>query len=161
MLPSLRRKLEMLAERRDELERLLADPSTIADNERFRAFSREFAQLEPVAAALAAEAIIELQVARFLETSGADAGLAPLKRLRAHGQRNSADVLARAKQQLAAGADPHAVLDYLAHTLTNRLLHAPTAALRAAALSGDAELARAAEKLFPPAGEGDDADPAP
>ena len=56
MLPSLRRKLEMLAERRDELERLLADPSTIADNERFRAFSREFAQLEPVAAALAAEA---------------------------------------------------------------------------------------------------------
>ena len=100
-------------------------------------------------AADAAEAIIELQVARFLETSGADAGLAPLKRLRAHGQRNSADVLARAKQQLAAGGDPHAVLDYLAHTLTNRLLHAPTAALRAAALSGDAELARAAEKLFP------------
>ncbi|GAA4998134.1 glutamyl-tRNA reductase [Pseudoluteimonas lycopersici] len=100
-------------------------------------------------AADAAEAIIELQVARFLETSGAEAGLAPLKRLRAHGERNSADVLAKAKQQLAAGGDPHAVLDYLAHTLTNRLLHAPTAALRNAALSGDSELARAAEKLFP------------
>ena len=56
MTPTLRRKLQALAERRDELERLLADPSTIADNERFRAFSREFAQLEPVAAALAAEA---------------------------------------------------------------------------------------------------------
>ena len=112
-------------------------------------------------AAEAAEAIIELQVARFLETSGADAGLAPLKRLRAHGERNSAAVLEKAKQQLAAGGDPHAVLDYLAHTLTNRLLHAPTAALRAAALSGDAELTRAAEKLFPPVGEGDDADPAP
>ena len=55
MLPSLRRKLEALAERRDELERLLADPSTIADNGRFRAFSREFAQLEPLATALAAE----------------------------------------------------------------------------------------------------------
>ena len=56
MIPSLRRKLEALAERREELERLLADPGTIADGERFRALSREFSQLEPVAAALAAEA---------------------------------------------------------------------------------------------------------
>jgi peptide chain release factor 1 len=56
MHPSLRRKLEALSERRDELERLLADPSVIGDADRFRAFSREFAQLEPVAHALAAEA---------------------------------------------------------------------------------------------------------
>ena len=56
MLPSLRRKLELLAERREELERLLADPGTIADAERFRDLSREFSQLEPVAVALAAEA---------------------------------------------------------------------------------------------------------
>jgi peptide chain release factor 1 len=56
MLPTLRRKLEALAERREELERLLADPDVISDNDRFRALSREFAQLEPVAAALAAEA---------------------------------------------------------------------------------------------------------
>src|SRR3546814_702808 len=55
MLPTLRRKLEALAERRDELERLLADPDVAADQDRFRAFSREFAQLEPVAAALADE----------------------------------------------------------------------------------------------------------
>jgi peptide chain release factor 1 len=56
MLPSLRRKLEALAERRDELERLLADPDVIGDAGRFRRFSREFAQLEPVATALVAEA---------------------------------------------------------------------------------------------------------
>ncbi|HLM54066.1 MAG TPA: glutamyl-tRNA reductase, partial [Pseudoxanthomonas sp.] len=37
------------------------------------------------------------------------------------------------------------------NTLTNRLLHPPTAALREAALSGDAELGRAAIKLFPAA----------
>ena len=55
MLPTLRRKLEALAERRDELERLLADPGVAADQDRFRAFSREFSQLEPVAAALAEE----------------------------------------------------------------------------------------------------------
>lgn len=56
MTPTLRRKLEALAERREELERLLADPSVIGDAERFRKFSREFSQLEPVATALADEA---------------------------------------------------------------------------------------------------------
>ena len=52
MQPSLRRKLEALAERREELERLLADPGVIGDSDRFRALSREFSQLEPVAMAL-------------------------------------------------------------------------------------------------------------
>ena len=37
----------------------------------------------------------------------------------------------------------------IANTLTNRLLHAPTVALRQAALEGDTALARATEKLFP------------
>ncbi|QSX79823.1 peptide chain release factor 1 [Agrilutibacter solisilvae] len=55
MTPSLRRKLEALAERREELERLLADPGVIGDAARFRKCSREFAQLEPVAVALAEE----------------------------------------------------------------------------------------------------------
>ena len=55
MLPTLRRKLEALAERREELERLLADPGIAADQQRFRALSREFSQLEPLSTALAAE----------------------------------------------------------------------------------------------------------
>ena len=55
MTPSLRRKLEALLERREELEHLLADPGVVADNERFRNLSREFSQLEPVALGLAAE----------------------------------------------------------------------------------------------------------
>lgn len=56
MTPTLRRKLEALAERREELERLLAEPDVVADNTRFRDLSREFAQLEPIAIALADEA---------------------------------------------------------------------------------------------------------
>ncbi|MEI4516453.1 MULTISPECIES: peptide chain release factor 1 [unclassified Stenotrophomonas] len=56
MTPTLRRKLEALAERREELERLLADPDVVGDNERFRNFSREFAQLQPIATALDDEA---------------------------------------------------------------------------------------------------------
>jgi peptide chain release factor 1 len=55
MTPTLRRKLEALAERREELERLLADPGVLSDNDRFRNYSREFAQLEPVVTALAEE----------------------------------------------------------------------------------------------------------
>ena len=56
MTPALRRKLDALVERREEVERLLADPSVAADQNRFRNLSREFAMLQPVADALAAEA---------------------------------------------------------------------------------------------------------
>ncbi len=123
----------------DDLER------AIEDNRRSR---RE--------AANEAEAIVELQVARYVETLGASTRTEPLKRLRAHGEAARSDVLAKAKQQLAAGEDPEAVLDFLAHTLTNKLLHAPTIALREAALTGNAELARAATKLFPAVDQGDE-----
>jgi len=71
------------------------------------------------------------------------------------------DVLQRAKQQLAAGQDGRAVLDQLAHLLTNRLLHAPTTALRDAAMRGDAELLHAASQLFPDDPQDDAAEPAP
>ncbi|PPJ41969.1 MULTISPECIES: glutamyl-tRNA reductase [unclassified Pseudoxanthomonas] len=100
-------------------------------------------------AADAAEAIIDVQVGRFMETLQAGTRTEPLKRLRALGESTREDVLAKARQQLANGREPEQVLEFLAHTLTNRLLHPPTAALREAALSGDAELTRAADRLFP------------
>ena len=134
----------------DDLER------AVEDNRRGR---REAAE--------AAEAIIELQVARYIENLHASSRQEPLKRLRAHGDAAREDVLAKARQQLANGRDAEEVLDFLAHTLTNRLLHPPTAALREAALSGDADLARAADKLFPAQApyshlkKENDADPAP
>ncbi len=115
----------------DDLER------AVEDNRRGR---REAAE--------AAEAIIDLQVARYIENLHASSRQAPLKRLRAHGDSAREEVLAKARQQLAHGRDAGEVLEFLAHTLTNRLLHPPTAALREAALSGDAELARAADKLW-------------
>lgn len=115
----------------DDLER------AVADNRRSR---RE--------AADAAEAIIDLQVARFFETLRASTRTEPLKRLRAHGESARDEVLEKARQQLANGKDAQEVLDFLANTLTNKLLHAPTTALREAALSGDAELARAAQKMW-------------
>ncbi len=52
MTPSIRRKLEALAERHEEIGLLLSQPEVLADNTRFRELSQEYAQLEPVAASL-------------------------------------------------------------------------------------------------------------
>ncbi len=143
----------------DDLER------AVEDNRRSR---RE--------AADEAEAIIDLQVARYIEAQQASTRQAPLKRLRAYGDSTRDELLSKARQQLANGKSADEVLELLAHSLTNRLLHPPTAALREAALTGDAELARAADRLFPekpgyrhpplatpnpPIVRADDADPAP
>ena len=100
-------------------------------------------------AADAAEAIIEMQVSRYVETMSASLHHGSLKQLRAHGETARDESLAKAHRLLAAGHDPAEVLRQLAHTLTNRLLHAPTAALREAALNGDLDVVRAAERLFP------------
>jgi glutamyl-tRNA reductase len=96
-----------------------------------------------------AETIVELQVARYRELIDASAHHGHLKRLRAHGEAAREESLHKARQMLASGQDPDEVLHLLAHTLTNRLLHAPTSALRDAALNGDTEVLRVAERMFP------------
>jgi peptide chain release factor 1 len=53
MNPSLRGKLEQLAERHAEVTALLAEPATQEDSARFRDLSREYAQLEPLVRRLA------------------------------------------------------------------------------------------------------------
>ena len=54
MQPSIRRKLEQLSERHEELEHLLASPEVLGDAKRLREVSREHAQLAPLAGALRA-----------------------------------------------------------------------------------------------------------
>ncbi|HHB12942.1 MAG TPA: PCRF domain-containing protein, partial [Chromatiales bacterium] len=48
MNPSVHQKLQDAAERHREIAGLLAQPEVIGDQQRFRALSREYAQLEPV-----------------------------------------------------------------------------------------------------------------
>lgn len=48
MKASIVQKLQILAERHEELAALLSDAEVIANQERFRLYSREFAELEPV-----------------------------------------------------------------------------------------------------------------
>jgi peptide chain release factor 1 len=63
MTPSIRRKLEALAERHEEIGLLLSQPDVLADNTRFRTLSQEYAQLEPVATSLRAHDQTERELA--------------------------------------------------------------------------------------------------
>jgi len=56
--------------------------------------------------------------------------------------------LEKCQRQLLAGGDPEAVLQQLAHSLTNKLMHTPTARLREAAEQGNDDLIDAAQTLF-------------
>ena len=48
MRASIRERLQQVALRREELERLLAQPEVMADTQRFRELSREYAHIEPL-----------------------------------------------------------------------------------------------------------------
>ena len=63
MTPSIRNKLASLAERHEEVGLLLAQPEVLADGTRFRDLSREYAQLEPVVAALREHDVAERELA--------------------------------------------------------------------------------------------------
>lgn len=67
--------------------------------------------------------------------------------VRARADRTKAQTLEQARRMLDAGKREEA-LEFLANTLTNRLLHAPSRALRLAAEQGDVELIRAAHRLY-------------
>ncbi|MFC4727937.1 glutamyl-tRNA reductase [Coralloluteibacterium thermophilus] len=99
-------------------------------------------------AAEQAEAIIELQVGHYMAWWHARDRHDALKRLRAGAEAQRAEALALARERVARGHDPETVMDWLANRLTSRLLHAPSAALRDAALRGDTDLLRAAERLY-------------
>jgi glutamyl-tRNA reductase len=94
-------------------------------------------------AAGGARLLIEEEVARFLQESRAkDAGPA-IRALRQQADAIRIQTLEQARRLLASGRPVDEVLDYLANTLTNRLLHAPTQALRHASESADTALAAA------------------
>jgi peptide chain release factor 1 len=52
MKEAIRRRLERVADRRAELERMLADPGVLARSDRFRELSMEFARVDPIARGL-------------------------------------------------------------------------------------------------------------
>jgi glutamyl-tRNA reductase len=107
-------------------------------------------------AAHEADALIDLQVTHYLAWRQAMTCDNPLPQLRHAAETQRDEVLDKARALLAHGRSPEQALDFLAHTLTNKLLHAPSANLRAAALRGDVELLRAAQRLFDAANSTDE-----
>ncbi|MEO7063133.1 MAG: glutamyl-tRNA reductase [Dokdonella sp.] len=99
-------------------------------------------------AAQEAEAMIELSVEHFMGWWRTLDSRNPVIDLRRAAEANRDEVLAKARMLLVHGKSPEEALAFLANTLTNKLLHTPSANLRAAALRGDADLLRAAGRLF-------------
>jgi glutamyl-tRNA reductase len=95
-----------------------------------------------------AEAIIDLQVERYLAWRRASQFDRPLRCYRATAEAQRDEVLARAREMLANGRDPEQALEYLANTLTGKLLHTPSVKLHEAAEHGDQALLDAAARLF-------------
>jgi glutamyl-tRNA reductase len=97
-----------------------------------------------------ARRIIDADVAEFIAGLKVLEAVPMIRELRGQAEAARDQTLEQARRLLAAGHSPEAVLEQLASTLTNRLLHAPSAALRDAAERGDATLAEAAARLFKP-----------
>ncbi len=83
-------------------------------------------------AAGGARQLIGQEVARFLAESRAKEAGPAIRALRQQADGIRQQTLDQSRRMLAAGKSPDEVLEYLANTLTNRLLHAPTQALRQA-----------------------------
>ena len=98
--------------------------------------------------AAAARKLIDADVAAFMTGIKALDAVPAIRELRGQAEAARNAALAEARRQLAAGQPADAVLEQLANALTNRLLHAPSAALREAAEGGDTSLAEAAARLF-------------
>lgn len=99
-------------------------------------------------AALSADDMIDSRIDEFYAWLESRRAADTIRALReeAHGRRE--EVLAKAGRMLAGGKDPEEVLDYVAHTLTNKLIHEPTAALRQARGEEQRELLDTVRRLY-------------
>lgn len=92
--------------------------------------------------------IVEAQVAEFKRWLNLRSSTRTLKQLRRRAQEERDRLLARARQELAAGQDPEAVVERLGRRLANRLLHGPSVRLRQAGECADESLLAAARYYF-------------
>src|SRR5450631_3468493 len=99
-------------------------------------------------AAGGARLVIDEEVARFLTESRAqDAGPA-IRALRQQADAIRQQTLEQAQRMVSAGKSSDEAMEFLANTLTNRLLHAPTQALRQAAESAESVVAEALTRII-------------
>lgn len=99
-------------------------------------------------AAEQAHEIIDTQVSHFLDWQRSLGAVDIIAQIRRQTQNTSDEVLAKAKKQLATGQNIEQVLDYLAHTLTNKFLHQPSTRLRQASQDNREDILSIAKDLF-------------
>jgi len=101
------------------------------------------------AAVVQAEAIIEARVRHFMHWMQARAVVPVIRDLHQSADDLRAAELERARRQLARGASPEAVLEQLAHGLTQKYLHGPLAALNQSEAAERQQLIDWLPRLFP------------
>ena len=99
-------------------------------------------------AAEQAHEIIDVQVSHFLDWQRSLGAVDVIAQIRQQTQNMSDEVLSKAKKQLATGQNVEEVLDYLAHTLTNKFLHQPSTQLRQASQDNREDILSIAQDLF-------------
>lgn len=100
------------------------------------------------AAALDANRLIAAEIAQFEQQLKTLDAVPAIRQLRDDAEAVRAQTTEQARRMLAAGREPREVIEFLAATLTNRLLHGPSQRLRDAAERGEVELLQAAKALF-------------
>jgi glutamyl-tRNA reductase len=100
------------------------------------------------AAAEQAEDIIDIQVEQFMAWLRAHDNADAIRALRSQAETIRDEICARARRQLNQGKDPGQVLDFLARTLTNKLIHNPSAGLREAGAQGRTDLIHLIKILY-------------
>ena len=99
-------------------------------------------------AAREADRMIAGEVDRFELQLRTRSAAPTIRRLRDEAERTRQHTLEQARRMLAAGRGPDEVLEFLAATLTNRLIHAPSQRLREAAESGDERIIGAIAEIY-------------
>ena len=97
-----------------------------------------------------AQSIIDIQAERFFGQIKALEHQSSLMKIRASVERERDQQIEKARQALARGEDPEAVMLVLANQLSSKFMHQPTIALRNAALEGNTRFLKIAEQLFDP-----------
>ena len=99
-------------------------------------------------AALEAEEIIDTQVTHFIGWRNSLDVVDTICLVRDQAQEARQRIVKKAKRMIDNGKSPYDVIDFIAHTLTNTLMHEPCVQLRQASYDGREDLVTAARELF-------------
>ncbi|MCW8889359.1 MAG: glutamyl-tRNA reductase [Sedimenticola sp.] len=92
--------------------------------------------------------IVDLHVDEFMGWLRSLDAVGMIQDYRKQAEQMRDDVLERAIKQMQSGKSPEESLRFLAHTLTNKLLHTPSTQIRQAGFEGQSDLLEAANTLF-------------